>query len=155
MVENLLNKKAPDFKAKGIIEGVEKEFHLKDFLGKKIVLYFYPKDLTPGCTIQACNLRDNFKEFKKLGIEVIGISKDSLKSHLKFIKEKELPFILISDEDTTINQKYGVWQEKSFMGKKFMGTLRTTFLINEKGIITHIIDKPIVSSHSDEILKLL
>lgn len=150
-----INKKAPDFKAKAIVNGKEKEISLSDFLGKKVVLYFYPKDLTPGCTIQGCNLRDNFDKFKKNNIVVIGVSIDSIKSHLNFIEKKELPFILVSDEDKSIVEKYGVWGEKSFMGKKYIGTFRKTFLINEKGIITHIIDKPNVSSHSEEIFKLL
>ena len=153
MVE--VNKKAPEFKANGVINGKEKIISLSEFLGKKVVLYFYPKDLTPGCTIQGCNLRDNFDKFKKHKIVVIGISIDSVKSHLNFIEKKELQFILVSDEDKKIVEKYGVWGEKSFMGKKYQGTFRQTFLINEKGVITHIIDKPNVSSHSEEIFKLL
>lgn len=153
MVE--INKKAPDFKAKAVVNGKEKEISLKDFLGKKIVLYFYPKDLTPGCTTQGCNLRDNFDKFKKNEIVILGVSIDSVKSHLNFIEKKELPFILVSDENKDIVNKYHVWAEKSMYGRKYMGTLRKTFLINEKLIITHIIDKPNVSSHSEEIFKLL
>ncbi len=148
-----INQTAPDFKAKALINGEEKEISLKDFKSKKIVIYFYPKDLTPGCTTQACNLRDNFEEFKKKDIIVIGISKDSIKSHLNFANKKNLPFILISDEDKTIQNLYGVWQEKSFMGKKFMGTLRNTFLIDENFKIIKIITKPDVSNHSKEIFE--
>lgn len=151
----LINKKAPNFKAIAIRNGKEENISLSDFIGKKVVLYFYPKDLTPGCTIQACNLRDNFEKFKKDGIIVIGVSIDSIKSHLNFIGKKELPFILVSDEDKKIVEKYEVWGEKSFMGRKYLGTTRKTFLINEKGIIVHIIDKPSVNSHSEEIFNLL
>ena len=151
---DLLNKNAPEFTAKALIEGKEKTISLKDFLGKKIVLYFYPKDMTPGCTTQGCNLRDNYPEFKKRNIVILGVSVDSIKSHLNFAQKKELPFILVSDEDKTIVNKYGVWGPKTFLGKKYIGTSRKTFLINEKGVITYIIEKPDVNIHSEEILKL-
>lgn len=148
-----IGEKAPEFKAQALIDGVEKEVSLKDFKGKKIALYFYPKDLTPGCTTQAENLRDNYDELQKQGIEVLGVSKDSLTSHKNFSQKKELPFPLISDEDLQINNAYGVWQEKKFMGKTFMGTMRTTFLIDEDGIIKQIITKPNVKEHTQEVLK--
>lgn len=147
------NDKAPQFKAQALVDGQEKTITLNDFKGKKVALYFYPKDLTPGCTTQACNLRDNYTTLTKQNIVVIGVSKDPIKSHIKFAQTKELPFILISDEDLTINKAYGVWQLKKFMGREFMGTVRTTFLIDEKGIITSIIEKPAVGDHANEILK--
>ena len=145
--------KAPDFTAQALVNGEEEKCSLKDFLGRKVALYFYPKDLTPGCTTQACNLRDQYGELEKNNIVVMGVSKDSLDSHKKFQQKKELPFILIADEDLSINKAYGVWQEKSFMGKKFMGTVRTTFLIDEKGIIVNKIEKPKVGDHANEVLK--
>lgn len=144
--------KAPNFKAMALVDSKEKEISLSDFKGKKVALYFYPKDLTPGCTTQACNLRDNYSDFKKSGIVVIGVSKDSIKLHKSFVEKKELPFILISDEDLNVNQLYGVWIEKSLYGRKYMGTARQTFLIDESGKIVNIIEKPKVSEHSIEIL---
>ena len=148
-----VNDNAPNFKARSLVNGEEKEISLNDFKGKKIALYFYPKDLTPGCTIQAENIRDNYKELEKKGIIVIGVSKDPIKSHINFAQKKELPFILVSDEDTSINELYGVWQLKKFMGREFMGTVRTTFLIDKNGKIVNIIDKPKVKEHSKEILE--
>ena len=148
-----VNDNAPNFKARSLVNGEEKEISLNDFKGKKIALYFYPKDLTPGCTIQAENIRDNYKELEKKGIIVIGVSKDPIKSHINFAQKKELPFILVSDEDTSINELYGVWQLKKFMGWEFMGTVRTTFLIDKNGKIVNIIDKPKVKEHSKEILE--
>lgn len=126
---------------------------LSDFRGKKVVLYFYPKDNTSGCTAQACNLRDNYAELQKVGYEVIGVSKDSVRSHKNFAGKQELPFTLISDEDTSINQAYGVWKEKSMYGKKYMGTARTTFLIDEEGKITDIIEKVKTKDHTAQILQ--
>lgn len=153
MVE--VNDIAPDFKAQALVGGEEKEISLSDFKGKKVVLYFYPKDLTPGCTVQAENLRDNISEFEKLGVTVIGVSIDPIESHKKFAEKKELPFILLSDVDKKIVESYGVWVEKNMYGKKYMGTARTTFIIDEEGKISHIIKKPKVKEHSEEILKLL
>jgi peroxiredoxin Q/BCP len=150
MVE--VNKKAPDFKAKAIVEFEEKEISLSDFKGKKVALYFYPKDNTPGCTIQAENLRDFYNDLTDKNIIVIGVSKDSIESHKKFAIKKELPFALVSDEDLEINNSYGVWQMKKFMGKQFMGTVRTTFLIDEEGIIKDIISKPVVKNHANEVI---
>lgn len=142
--------KAPEF------EGVNQNgepVKLSDFKGKKVVLYFYPKDNTPGCTAQACNLRDNYDELLKAGYEVIGVSKDSVKSHQKFIEKQELPFTLIADENIGIHEKYGVWQEKSMYGKKYMGTVRTTFIIDEKGNVEDIIKKVKTKDHTAQIMK--
>ncbi len=126
--------------------------NLKDYRGKKVVLYFYPKDNTPGCTTQACNLRDNYTLLKKQGYEIIGISQDSEKSHQKFIEKESLPFDLISDVDHKVHNLYGTWDLKKFMGKEYMGTLRTTFLIDEKGIITDVIQKVKTRDHTSQIL---
>jgi peroxiredoxin Q/BCP len=141
--------KAPAFQAK---DEDGKEISLKDYTGKKIVLYFYPKDDTPTCTKQACNLRDNYKKLKKEGYEILGVSTDQEKSHKKFIKKYNLPFKLIADPDRIINELYGVWQEKTTFGKTYMGTVRTTFIINEKGIITEIISKVVSAEHAEQIL---
>ena len=126
---------------------------LTDFTGKKLVLYFYPKDSTPGCTAEACDLRDNYNRFLTQGYAVVGVSKDSEKSHQKFIEKYNLPFPLIADTDTTITQAYDSWGLKKFMGREYMGTLRKTFIINEKGIIEEIIDKVNTSDHTAQILK--
>jgi peroxiredoxin Q/BCP len=128
---------------------------LKDFKGKQVALYFYPKDDTPGCTAQACNLRDNYDALLKAGIQVIGVSTDSVKSHKKFEQKYELPFPLIADEDKQIVEAYGVWGEKKFMGRTYMGTTRTTFLIDGAGKISHIISKPDTKNHTAEILEIL
>ncbi len=141
--------KAPDFKGKN--QNGE-EINLKDFKGKKLIIYFYPKDNTPGCTFQSCNLRDNYEELKKEGYGIIGISTDSEKSHQKFIEKKNLPFDLIADVDHSIHEKYETWIEKRFILKKYMGTARKTFVINEKGIIIDIIDKVKVRDHANQIL---
>jgi len=127
---------------------------LKDFKGKKVVLYFYPKDDTPGCTAEACNLRDNFAELKKKGIIVLGVSTDSVKSHKKFEDKYSLPFTLVADEEKEIVNEYGLWGEKKFMGKTYMGTNRATFLINEQGKIDHIIEKVDTKNHTAQILEL-
>jgi len=126
---------------------------LKDFKGKKVVLYFYPKDDTPTCTTQACNLRDNHTELLKQGFVVIGVSMDTVKKHKKFEEKYGLPFSLIADEDKKIIDAYGVWGEKKFMGRDYLGIFRTTFLIDEKGKIKAIIDKPQSKNHSQEILE--
>lgn len=125
---------------------------LKDFLGKKVVLYFYPHDNTPTCTTQACNLRDNYHTLNAKGFAVIGISTDDVKSHKKFEKKFSLPFTLIADEDQQITNKYGVWGEKQFMGRNFIGTIRTTFLIDEKGVIKKIIAKPDSKNQAQQVL---
>ncbi|MFA7272340.1 MAG: thioredoxin-dependent thiol peroxidase [Crocinitomicaceae bacterium] len=125
----------------------------KDFLGKKTVIYFYPKDSTPACTNQACNLRDHYTELLKNGIQVIGVSADSEKMHQKFIEKQSLPFPLIADEEKNMIQTFGVWGEKKFMGKIYDGIHRTTFLIDEKGIILDILEKPNTKAHAEEILE--
>lgn len=114
---------------------------LSDFLGKKVILYFYPKDNTPGCTTEACNFRDNYQSLLNDGFEVIGVSTDSEQSHQKFIAKYELPFTLLADEDRKVVEAYGVWTEKNMYGRKFMGTARTTFVIDEQGVIMHVIKK--------------
>jgi peroxiredoxin Q/BCP len=129
-----------------------KKVSLADYKGKRVVLYFYPHDDTPTCTTQACNLRDNFALLRSKGFEIIGVSEDGVKSHKKFEKKYALPFPLISDEGHTILEKYGVWKEKTFMGRTFIGTHRTTFLIDEKGMIRSIIRKPRSKQHAEEIV---
>ncbi|GAA4519498.1 MULTISPECIES: thioredoxin-dependent thiol peroxidase [Sphingobacterium] len=128
---------------------------LSDFLGKKVILYFYPKDNTPGCTTEACNFRDNYQFLLGKGFEVIGVSVDSEQSHQKFIAKYELPFNLLADEDKKIVNDYGVWVEKNMYGKKYMGTARTTFVIDEKGYIQHIIRKVDNKNASQQILDLM
>ncbi len=144
----LEGKKAPSFSAKDQDGATIK---LSDFKGKKLALYFYPKDDTSTCTVQACNLRDGFKMLAKKGIEVIGVSPDDEKSHTKFITKHKLPFRIIADTDKKLVEKFGVWGEKQLYGNKYMGVFRTTFLIDEKGIIVKIIAKPKVKEHSKEI----
>lgn len=141
--------KAPNFKARN-----EKNelLQLSDFKGKKLVLYFYPKDSTPGCTAEACDLRDNYQQFLNNGFEILGVSPDSVKSHVKFIEKYELPFSLLADEDHAVAEAYGVWGEKSMYGKKYMGILRTTFVIDEKGKIAQIIEKVDTKAHSKQLL---
>lgn len=129
-----------------------KEMSLVDLKGKKVILFFYPKDLTPGCTNQVCNLRDNFKILTKKGFTIIGISADDEKRHKKFTEKHELPFSLVPDTDLKIINDYGVWGKKSFLGINFMGIIRTTFLINEEGIIERIIQKIKTKSHTEQIL---
>ncbi|MDD2792844.1 MAG: thioredoxin-dependent thiol peroxidase [Sediminibacterium sp.] len=141
--------KAPAFKA---LDQNGKAISLADFKGKKVVLYFYPKDDTPGCTAQACNLKDNYSTLLKKGFQVVGVSVDSVKSHKKFEEKFELPFPLVSDEEKKIVDKYNLWGEKKFMGRTYMGTTRTTFLIDEAGIIRKIIAKPDTKNHTEEIL---
>ncbi len=125
---------------------------LSDFKGKKVIVYFYPKDDTPGCTAQACNLRDNYNDLIQQGFQVIGISTDSVKSHKKFEDKYALPFPLIADEEKKIVDEYGVWGEKKFMGKNYMGTTRTTFLIDEEGTIKKIIAKPDTKNQTQQVL---
>lgn len=141
--------KAPDFTG---IEQNGKQISLKDFKGKKVVLYFYPQDDTPVCTVEACNLRDNFSDLRAAGFEVIGISPDDEKSHKKFENKFNLPFHLVADPDKKIIHQYGVWGEKNMYGIKRMGLKRTTFLIDEKGVIYKIFRKPRSKKHSEEIL---
>ena len=126
---------------------------LSDFKGKKIVLYFYPKDNTPGCTAEACNLRDNYQALQEAGYEILGVSKDDEKSHLKFVDKFELPFTLLADIEKDIHEKYGTWIEKSMYGRKYMGTARVTFVIDEEGKIENIIEKVKTKDHTTQILK--
>ncbi len=143
--------KAPDFTA---IDQNEEKVKLSSFKGKKnVVLYFYPKDMTPGCTTEACDFKDNHKKFKDTVI--LGVSLDSPERHQKFIAKHELPFDLISDADQKVVNKYGVWQEKSMYGKKFMGIVRSTFVIDKKGVIRKIFPKVKVKGHIEEVLQAL
>ena len=131
-----------------------KEIKLSDFTGKKVVLYFYPKDSTPGCTAQACSLRDNYSELQKAGYEVIGVSADSTSSHQKFIAKQNLPFNLIADTETKLSAEFGTWGEKSMYGRAYMGMFRTTFIIDETGTITRVILPKEVNTktHASQIL---
>ncbi len=130
------------------------EIRLSNYAGRKIVLYFYPKDMTSGCTAQACNLRDNYTELRKEGYEVIGVSVNDAKSHQKFIEKNGLPFTLIADTEKTLVQQFGVWGEKSMYGRKYMGIFRTTFIINEEGVVERIISPKEVKTkdHAAQIL---
>ena len=127
-------------------------FNLDKFKDQKIVLYFYPRDNTSGCTAQACDLRDNFQEFKNNNYVIVGVSTDSPKSHLKFIEKNSLPFDLIADEDKSVHKLFGTWVEKKMYGKTYMGTARKTFLIDENRIITDIIEKVKTKEHTNQIL---
>lgn len=142
--------KAPAFKGK---DQNGKTVSLSDFKGKKIVLYFYPQDDTPTCTVQACNLRDNFSLLQSKGFTVIGVSPDNEASHQKFENKFSLPFTLIADPDHDIINAYGIWGEKQLYGRKFMGLHRTTFLVDEKGIIRKVFLKPRSKQHSEDIIK--
>jgi len=144
--------KAPDFTLES---DEDKKVSLKDFKGKKLILYFYPKDNTSGCTKEACDFRDSIKIFEKKNTVIIGVSKDSVASHTKFKSKFNLPFSLLSDESTKMLKKYEVWKEKSMYGKKYMGIERTTFIINEKGKIQNIFNKVKVNEHIQELLNSL
>lgn len=140
---------APDIQAK---DQNGNSFQLSDLKGKKVVLYFYPKDDTPGCTKQACNLRDNHSELLKAGYEVVGVSADSEAKHQKFISKYDLPFTLLADENKEVIEAYDAWGQKKFMGKEYMGIIRKTFVINEEGKIEKIIDKVKTADHTAQIL---
>ena len=142
--------KAPAFKGE---DQDGNKVSLKDSLGKKLAVYFYPTDMTETCTIQACNLRDNYYLLKKKGISIVGINDNPMKMHVKFSGKYTLPFPLLSDESRSIIDKYGVWGDKVLFGNHYKGLLRTTFLIDEKGIIRKIIRKPKSSKHADEIIE--
>jgi peroxiredoxin Q/BCP len=142
--------KAPDF---AVPDGTGKITRLKDLRGKKVVLYFYPKDDTPGCTKEACSFRDEFAKFKRRGIEVLGVSLDSEKSHQKFAQKYDLPFRLLADTKREISDSYGTYGEKKFMGRTYMGNHRMTFLIDEKGKIKKIYAKVKPEDHAEEVLK--
>ncbi|WP_028295472.1 thioredoxin-dependent thiol peroxidase [Olivibacter sitiensis] len=142
---------APNFTAQ---DQSGKSVTLSDFRGKKVILYFYPKDNTPGCTTEACSFRDNYQSLVKDGFEVLGVSTDSVASHQKFIAKHSLPFTLLADENKQIVEAYGVWGEKNMYGKKYMGIARTTFVIDEKGHITHIIKKVDTKNASEQVRSL-
>ena len=141
-----------------LFEGVNQEgkkISLSDFKGKKLILYFYPKDDTPGCTAESCNLNDNYEMWLNKGFEVVGVSPDNEKSHLKFIDKFGLKFNLIADTKNEILEAYGVWGEKSMYGKKYMGVLRTTYVINENGIIEAVFEKVETGNHTKQIIEAL
>jgi peroxiredoxin Q/BCP len=142
--------KAPAFTVK---DQDGKDVKLSDFKGKKLVLYFYPRDMTSGCTAESCNLRDNYKVLQKQGYEVLGVSTDDEKSHRKFIEKESLPFRLLADTDKSLHMKYGTWVEKSMYGRKYMGTARVTYIIDGNGIIEEIIGKVDTANHTAQILK--
>lgn len=141
--------KAPDFKG---ADQDGNEITLKDYKGKKLVLYFYPKDNTPGCTAEACDLRDNYSRFESMGYKILGVSKDSEKSHKGFIEKYDLPFPLISDRDAEILKAYEAWGRKKFMGREYDGIIRKTYVIDEDGIIADIIEKVDTKAHSKQII---
>lgn len=143
---------APDF---SLTSSLGKNISLKDYRGKKVILYFYPKDDTPGCTKEACSFRDELNKFEKANAAILGVSADDLDSHQKFIDKYNLPFPLLSDADTKISQTYGTYKLKNMYGKKYWGIVRTTFLIDEKGKIEKIFSKVKVEVHSEELLALL
>lgn len=134
-----------------------KEVKTSDFKGRKFILYFYPKDNTPGCTAEACNFRDNFYELRQAGYEIVGVSVDDEKSHVKFIEKYELPFRLISDKDKVLVEEFGIWAEKTLAGRKYMGTLRSTFLIDENGTIEQLFTPKEIKAkeHAEQILDWL
>lgn len=142
--------KAPDFT---VNDQDGTPVKLSDLKGKKVVLYFYPKDMTPGCTAEACNLRDNYKAMQKQGFEVLGVSTDSEKSHKKFIEKEKLPFRLLADTNKSIHSSYGTWVEKSMYGRSYMGTARVTYVIDERGNIADIIGKVDTKNHASQILQ--
>jgi peroxiredoxin Q/BCP len=144
--------KAPEITAN---DHTGKPLSLKALKGKKVILYFYPKDDTPGCTAEACNFRDNYAALKKQGYEVVGVSVDDEKKHNKFIDKYELPFTLIADTDKKVVEDYGVWGLKKFMGREYMGTNRVTFVIDENGKIAHIIDKVETKNSTQQVLDLV
>jgi thioredoxin-dependent peroxiredoxin len=142
--------KAPDFSLPTADGGT---FSLKAQKGKKVVLYFYPKDDTSGCTKEACSFRDSYAAFKRKGIVLVGVSTDSVVSHEKFAGKYGLPFTLVSDEKKELVTRYGVWKEKNMYGRKYMGTERTTFVVDENGVIAHVFPKVKVEGHTEEVLK--
>lgn len=152
MAELRVGKKAPGF----TLEGTDGKKHsLKDYLGKKVVLYFYPKDQTSGCIKEACSFRDNIDAIAAKGAVVIGVSPDSIKSHQNFIEKQSLNFLLLSDEEKKVLEPYGIWLEKSMYGRKYMGVERTTVIIDELGYITHVFPKVKIDGHTEEVLNAL
>jgi len=149
MLKLKIGDQAPDFKGKNQNGS---DVCLQDYKGKKLVLYFYPKDNTSGCTAEACNLRDSYSDFRDRGYEIVGVSPDSEKSHTGFIAKYSLPFTLIADTDKAIATAYGVWGEKKMYGRAYMGVFRTTFVIDEQGVIENIIEKVDTKNHAQQIL---
>src|SRR6516164_2404418 len=152
MAELKVGQKAPDFT---LADDSGKTVKLSDFKGKKVVLYFYPKDMTPGCTKEACGFRDDYAELKKRGVEVVGVSVDDQALHQKFTEKYSLPFTLLSDTDHSVMEKYGAWGEKNMYGKKIMGVLRSTFIIDEESRVAHIFRKVKNDTHSQDVLKVI
>jgi thioredoxin-dependent peroxiredoxin len=152
MAELKVGQKAPDFT---LMNDAGEKVKLSGYKGRKVVLYFYPKDDTPGCTTEACSFRDGIKEIEQQGAVVLGVSADSVDSHKKFKNKFELNFPLLSDPDKKMIESYGVWKEKSMYGKKYMGIERTTFIIDENGKISHVFPKVKVNDHYDEVLEAL
>lgn len=150
MISLNVGDKAPDFVA---LNEFGKSTSLSDYLGKKVVLYFYPKDMTPGCTAESCNLGENYSLLQEKGFIVLGVSPDSSKSHQKFIDKYNLPFSLIADEDKTVIKAFGVWGPKKFMGKEYDGVHRTTFVIDEDGVIEKVFSKVKTKDHTNQILE--
>jgi len=150
MINLKIGDKAPAINS---VDQNNEKITLEQYKGTKIVLYFYPKDMTPGCTAQSCNLRDNYKALLENGYVVLGCSTDSPSRHVKFIEKHDLPFSLISDEDKKVVEDYGVWGLKKFMGKEYMGINRTTFIIDENGVIKDIIEKVKTKEHANQIFK--
>lgn len=136
------------------VDAQGKTIKASDFAGKKLIIYFYPKDNTPGCTAEACSLSDGYGKLRKAGFELLGVSKDSAASHVKFAAKYNLPFPLIADVDLTLNKAFGVWQEKKMAGRTYMGTVRTTFIIDEQGCVMHIINKVNTKDSANQILNL-
>jgi peroxiredoxin Q/BCP len=147
-----VGKKAPDF---SLLNQDEKKISLKDYVGQKVVLYFYPKDDTSGCTKEACSFSDDLPKFSKIDAVILGVSPDSVKSHKKFSEKYKLKFDLLADDEKNVVEKYGVWKEKSMYGRKYMGVERTTFIIDEKGKIKKIFNKVKVDGHNKEVLEAL
>ena len=150
MISLNVGDKAPDFVA---LNEFGKSISLSEFLGKKVILYFYPKDMTPGCTAESCNLGENYNLLQEKGFIVLGVSPDSSKSHQKFIDKYNLPFSLIADEDKAVMKAFGVWGPKKFMGKEYDGVHRTTFIIDEDGVIEKVFSKVKTKDHTNQILE--
>ncbi len=151
-MESLVNMEAPDFT---LLNEKEEKVSLRDYRGKKVVLYFYPKDMTPGCTTEACDFRDRHEEFSNLNTVILGVSGDEASKHTKFIEKYGLPFSLLVDENHEVSLKYGVWVLKKMYGREFMGIERSTFLINEEGIVEKEWRKVKVKNHIEEVLESL
>jgi len=147
-----VGQKAPDF---SLPSSDGKSIRLRDFRGKKVILYFYPKDNTPGCTREACDFRDSYARLRALGTNIIGISPDSVRSHRGFSMKHELPFLLLSDEKREVVKLYGVWKKKKLYGRSFMGVIRTTFIIDEEGTITQRFENVRVAGHADRVIDVL